>query len=177
MTPSGVIHTPETRRARGQAAHIFSGTYFSPAPEYCAASPGKSHVYGHEGGARLTLPGSAVSCCAVQHRARWPDGGCVLIRLDGGLGLEGARETSRQRRPRPLPTQAGSGPKVLPGSLSFRRRRAAPGVQAPIRNGVRCPRNRVTARTGRVLLRQGRPSARISWRAPSVTNTIGSPER
>jgi len=100
----------------------------------------------------------------------------VLIRLDGGLGLEGARETSRQRRPRPLPTQAGSGPKVLPGSLSFGRR-AAPGGQAPIGNRVRCPRNRATPRTGRVLFRQGRPSARISWRAPSVTNTIGSPER
>ena len=42
----------------------------------------------------------------------------MLIRLDGGLGLEGARATSRQRRLCPLPTKAGSGPKALPGSLS-----------------------------------------------------------
>src|ERR1019366_9190350 len=82
---------------------------------------------------RLTLPGTAVSCCSVQHQGSlagpaglsgsgdvmlegasiqqpsWqgvaPKGAAAaFIRMDGGLGLERARAPSRQRRPSPLPT-------------------------------------------------------------------------
>jgi hypothetical protein len=163
--PSGGIHTPKATRARGQQPHIFpdareifvagrtkraDGTSRTTGPE---AVPGcEPGAMGSGTGGRCGGRESAVDIAGI--------GGILLLSpapgspaganpAGWGLGVNGARAPSRQRRSSPLPT----------GRTPVRRR--CPGPCLPV--GM----NRLAD-----ALTQGDTYTGISWRAPSVTPPV-----
>ena len=152
----------------------------SPAPGSLAgpaSSPGSGYVMA--GGARSQPPLSRA------WRQNGQEGPAALIRLDGGLGLERARASSRQRGPSPWPTGRPPVRRRCPGPFPFAEKRGKPrrarrGSGTNPRAGSLFAENqcsaggnwRQVAGGGSIRGNRGQPveaSARISWPALSVT--------